>query len=56
MYKVSKTGSKDVLQTTKELTYRGDGFPEKKSTFENQIFLLFLSYIFLNFSNLHLEN
>lgn len=41
MYKVSKTGSKDVLQTTKELTYRGDGFPEKKSTFENQIFLLF---------------
>lgn len=33
MYKVSKTGSKDVLQTTKELTYRGDGFPEKKKHF-----------------------
>lgn len=40
MYKVSKTGSKDVLQTTKELTYRGDGFPGK-ITFENQSFLFF---------------
>lgn len=32
---------KDMLQITIELTCRGDGFPEKKITFANQIFLIF---------------